>query len=143
MKAITLYQPWASLIADRRKPVETRPRPWNYVGAVAIQAGQQVDREACVRFGYNPDTIPRGAIVCVAWKHACVRFPNALAPPDEYGNYAAGRYGYLLKEAVKFPMPIPAKGSQGVWEWIVPPQYGIEVAEYIERMSGTGRINFV
>ena len=30
MKAITLWQPWASLIVDGRKPIETRPRPDPY-----------------------------------------------------------------------------------------------------------------
>lgn len=134
MKALTLYQPWASLIADRRKPTETRPRPWNYIGPVAIQAGQQIDRDACIRFGYNTDTIPRGVVVCVVWKYGCVRFPSPQAPPDDYGNYAAGRYGYLLKEAVKFPTPVPAKGSQGIWEWQVPVQYRSEVDAYINRM---------
>jgi hypothetical protein len=130
MKAITLWQPWASLIADKRKPVETRPRPWHYRGIIAIHAGKHVDREACVRFGYNPDTITRGCVVCLVFKDACVQFPDTRLfvteweqthlrhiVPDEYGNYADGRYGYTLYNPQKFNPPVPAKGSQGIWEW--------------------------
>jgi hypothetical protein len=117
MKALTLWQPWASLIADGRKTIETRPRPWYFRGLVAIHAGLKVDREACVRFGYDPDTIPRGCIVAVARKGDCVQFPSALAPEDEYGNFAAGRYGYLLPVIFKLKEPIKASGMQGFWNW--------------------------
>jgi hypothetical protein len=63
MKAITLWQPWASLIVDGRKKIETRPMPWHFKGWVAIHAGLHVDREACLRFGYDPDKIPTGAVL--------------------------------------------------------------------------------
>lgn len=117
MKAITLWQPWASLIADRRKTIETRPRPWKHTGLVAIHAGLKVDREACVRFGYDPDTIPRGCIVAVALKGACVRFPHLSAPADPYGDFTPGRYGYILHAVWRLTKAIPASGMQGFWEW--------------------------
>lgn len=117
MKALTLWQPWASLIADGRKLIETRPRPWYHVGVVAIHAGLRVDREACIRFGYDPDTIARGAIVAVARKYGCVRFPNPVAPPDDYGNFGAGRYGYMLTNVMRLKQPISASGMQGFWNW--------------------------
>jgi hypothetical protein len=117
MKALTLWQPWASLIADLRKPIETRPRPWYYNGYVAIHAGLHVDRAACLQFGYDPDTIPRGAVVAVARKYGCLTFPHPCAPPDAYGDFTAGRYGYLLQQVHKLDQPIPAKGRQGFWNW--------------------------
>lgn len=125
MKAITLWQPWASLIVDRRKPEETRPRAWYYVGDVAIHAGMYVDRDACIKFGYDPDTIPRGAVVGVVYKNGCVRFPSAYAPPNPYGNFDAGRYGLLYNNVRKLVTPIPAKGAQGYWNWtpVVPLVY--------------------
>lgn len=39
MKAITLYNPHAMLMAIGAKMIETRPRKWSYVGPVAIHAG--------------------------------------------------------------------------------------------------------
>lgn len=120
MKAITLWQPWASLIADGRKRIETRPRPWYYIGPVAIHAGQHVDRGACKRFGYDPDTIPRGCVVAVVDKAGCVRFPSPVAPPDDYGDFAPGRYGYLLTNVRRVMSPVRASGKQGVWDWDPP-----------------------
>lgn len=117
MKALTLWQPWASLIADGRKTIETRPRAWAYRGIIAIHAGNHVDREACKRFGYDPDTIPRGCVVCLVFKDGCVQFPNPATPPDEYGNFAPGRYGYILHNPRKFNPPVPIRGWQGVWDW--------------------------
>ena len=117
MKALTLHQPWASLIMDGRKTIETRSRAWNYVGQFAVHAGQHVDREACRRFGYDPDTIPRGAVLGTVAKIGCVQFPSPLAPPDDYGDFTPGRYGYLLSVPIKFREPIPARGMQGFWEW--------------------------
>lgn len=119
MKAITLYQPWASLIADGRKDVETRPRAWNHRGLVAIHAAQKVDREACIQFGYDPDTIPRGAVLCVAEMVDCVRFPSPYVTPDDYGDYTPGRFGYILELVERFA-PIPARGYQCFWEWVRP-----------------------
>lgn len=117
MKALTLWQPWATLIADGRKLIETRPRPWYHIGLVAIHAGLYVDREACAHFGYNPDTIVRGKIVAVANKTGCVQFPNAAAPPDDYGNFLPGRYGYLLTNVMRLRAPRAVSGAQGFWNW--------------------------
>lgn len=40
MKAITILQPWASLIACGAKKIETRSWPTNYRGPIAIHAGK-------------------------------------------------------------------------------------------------------
>lgn len=45
MRAITLWQPWASLVAFHLKWVETRSRPWPWDGAV----GQTIGVHAAVR----------------------------------------------------------------------------------------------
>lgn len=117
MKALTLWQPWASLIADGRKLIETRPRPWYHTGPIAIHAGLHVDRAACLLFGYDPDHIPRGVVLAVADKYGCVQFPNPATPPDPYGNFDAGRYGYLLRNVRRLALPNRAKGKQGFWDW--------------------------
>ncbi len=120
MKALTLYQPWASLIADGIKLIETRPRSLSYRGTLAIHAGQKVDREACLQFGYDPDTIQRGAVVAIVHMADCVQFPHPMVEPDPYGNFAPGRYGYLLELLEKLETPIPARGYQCLWDWKEP-----------------------
>jgi hypothetical protein len=112
-----LWQPWASLIYDERKRIETRH--WEYLGRgpLAIHAAMKVDWDACGEFGYERETIPRGAILCVVNVTGCVRFPHELAPPDEYGDFEDGRFGILMTMLKKFPTPIPIKGHQGIWHW--------------------------
>ena len=46
MKALTLPQPWASLIALGAKSVETRVWPTSYRGPLAIHAGKSYPKEA-------------------------------------------------------------------------------------------------
>lgn len=117
MKALSLWQPWASLIYDGRKEIETRHWPMLYRGPLAIHAAMKVDKEACREFGYDQLMIPRGAILCIVAVIGCVRFPHPLAPPDPYGDFYEGRYGFLLTMKEKFEKPISVKGHQGIWNW--------------------------
>jgi activating signal cointegrator 1 len=120
MKALSLWQPWASLIADGRKKIETRHWEMLYRGPLAIHAAMKVDKLACEDFGYDPLTIPRGAVLCIVNMVGCVRFPHPKAPPDEYGDFAEGRFGHLYELLERFAIPIPAKGHQGIWNWETP-----------------------
>jgi len=117
MKALSLWQPWASLIYDGRKTIETRHWELLHRGPLAIHAAMKVDREACEDFGYDALTIPRGAILCIVAVHGCVRFPHKLAPPDPYGDFAEGRFGILMTMLKKFDLPVRVKGHQGIWYW--------------------------
>ena len=117
VKALSLWQPWASLMYDERKRIETRHWELLYRGPMAIHAAKKVDFEACRDFGYHPLTIPRGAVLCVVGVQGCVRFPHPLAPPDEYGDFEEGRFGILTTMLKKIPVPIPATGHQGLWNW--------------------------
>lgn len=120
MRALSLWQPWASLVYDERKPVETRHWEMLYRGPLAIHAAMKVDKDACEDFGYDPKVIARGAILCVVNVVGCVRFPHPSAPPDPYGDFHEGRFGIIMKMLQKFEKPIPAKGHQGIWYWEQP-----------------------
>jgi hypothetical protein len=117
MRALSLWQPWASLIADGRKKIETRHWAMLYRGPLAIHAAMKVDRDACEDFGYDWKTIPRGAVLCIVNVDNCVRFPHELAPPDAYGDFYEGRFGFLMTLREVFNPPILAKGHQGIWNW--------------------------
>ena len=124
MKALSLTQPYASLIIDRRKKIETRSWGTQYRGELAIHAAKSIDRDACVNFGYNPDTIVRGAIIGIAELTECFRFLSFAFTSKEfsdeeisYGDFTPGRYGFRL-ERVRTCPPIPCRGSLGLWEWV-------------------------
>lgn len=118
-KALSLWQPWASLIIDGRKNVETRSWSTSYRGVIAIHASMKVDKKACIDFGYEPRTIATGCVIGTARLVDCVQFPNPSIVPDAYGDFTDGRYGWVLGSIVRFKEPVPAKGSLGLWDWEV------------------------
>jgi hypothetical protein len=132
MKAISLWQPWATLIALGHKQVETRHWPTNYRGPIAIHAAkrplQEEERDILDMLGdwhgirLEEEELPFGAIVATARLVVCERMtrPMILSTSDleqDVGNWEPGRYAWLLEEIEALPEPVPARGAQGIWEW--------------------------
>jgi hypothetical protein len=122
VKALSLTQPWAQLVADGRKHIETRSWSTNYVGDLAIHAAKKIDADACRAFGYDPKTVTRGGVVAMCSLLGCRRITERLmaGQSDEelsYGNFEEGRYAWILGELHPAIVPIPARGSLGLWEW--------------------------
>jgi len=120
MKALTLYQPWGSLILDGRKTIETRSWHTKHRGPMAIHAGLKMDldcKEACRRFGYDPKAIELGVVLCIVDLVDVVQFPNPKAVPDEYGDFTDGRFGWLLRNVRPLDHPVEAKGGRMLWNW--------------------------
>lgn len=76
MKAITIIQPWATLIALEEKRFETRSWSTKHRGEIAIHAGKKIDKAACeepeikaalARHGYTVDNLPTGAVLAIAY----------------------------------------------------------------------------
>lgn len=70
------------------------------------------------RVPVTPMHFPRG----VADDHPLASYPVALPPardtPDyAFGNYAPGRYAWILTDIRALPGPIPARGMPGLWAW--------------------------
>ncbi len=137
MEALTLWQPWATLLAIGAKKVETRgwemPRKirgaWIALHAAGVNTtprdelraalDEPVISRALARHGYTQGTLPAGAIVGVALASKSIP-TETLRPnvgPDELamGYYAAGRHGWLFERVIGLREPILAKGAQGIW----------------------------
>ncbi len=130
MKAITIHQPWASLIASGAKRYETRGWKTNHRGRIAIHASKvwSNDHQAFVddlndKFPNLtiPEALPLGALICVCDLVDCVpveQIRDQLSPQElELGDYSDGRYAWELKVVKVAPEPIPMGGKQGVWTW--------------------------
>ncbi|TDL50918.1 2-oxoglutarate dehydrogenase E1 [Paenibacillus dendritiformis] len=145
MKAITIIQPWATLIALEEKGLETRSWATKYRGELAIHAGKQIDRGACeqepikstlAKHGYTADNLPTGAVLAIAnlwecWKIGSDyesgelilyvksgRMAKQVSMKEEaFGWYEEGRYAWEMADIRQLPKPIPAKGQQGLWNW--------------------------
>ncbi len=127
MKALTLTQPWATLVATGKKRVETRSWRTAYRGPLAIHAAKGFPAEAR-RFaeheralGRLAPQIPRGAVVCVVRLIDCRPVEEVAmeisALERLYGDYGAGRWAWLFEDCRPFDMPIGTKGALGLWNW--------------------------
>lgn len=165
MKALTLWQPYASLIAIGDKKIETRSWHTKYRGPLAIHAAKayrnqeknlilcqpysgalkslcflestlERDRGKNV-FAFLPENLPTGAVIATCklvdclWignthlreyyngqKHG-IKMPLPAGNELAFGDYAPGRFAWILEDIKPLPKPIPAKGKQGLWNWEV------------------------
>ena len=135
MKAITVLQPWAWLLATGKKRCETRSWKTNYRGEILIHAGKKnmtnIMRQTFFEAMYmkqagvfNTEMITE-AIIGKANLVNCVRIDEAMRELirkqhfDEYafGYFSPGRYAWVMENPVLFDTPIPARGYQGLWNW--------------------------
>lgn len=139
MKAITIIQPWATLIAIGAKQYETRSWSTKHRGEIAIHAGKKIDLEACKEpeirkaldeYGYTADNLPTGAVVATArltncyksvdtWTDGYELEGNRLisSPECDFGDFTPGRYAWEMSGVKRLEEPIAAKGQQGLWNW--------------------------
>jgi hypothetical protein len=132
MKAISLWQPWATLIAIGAKHFETRSWDTDYRGPLAIHAAKRRVstsklNPAIVRTLLNAGInstgqLPYGCIVCtvdlvdVLYTEEARKCSFWHEKEIYFGDYAPGRYAWRL-DNLRLIDNIPAKGSQGFWEW--------------------------
>lgn len=142
MKAISLWQPYASLIAAKAKRFETRhwPVPLRLRGQrIAIHAAVRKPTRAevdhlnddvaeALGFCHWHQRIPYGAVVCTAKVIGCyivTRWNNRKPvlsdrfeiEDDHFGDYSIGRHCWELGDIEVLDPAIPAKGMQGWWTW--------------------------
>lgn len=128
MRVISLYQPWAQLIADRRVRLTTKPWPVE-PGVLAICAANRVNADAAESYGYKPEELVQGSIIaivevteCLALPHPRVResiFFTTFTDQDgkEHTSNQEGRYAIKFRVIKKLRRPYgPVKGKFKVWE---------------------------
>lgn len=139
MKVISLWQPYASLIAYGFKEYETRSfqPPKVLIGHIlGIHAAKRWTVEEArymkrfvldypdVREKLSPDGLlrpPLGAILCACRLVAVYRSEAHYYQVDEkeraFGDWSPGRFVWKLEVVKVPPEPIPARGMQGIFEW--------------------------
>ncbi|MEQ6855279.1 ASCH domain-containing protein [Lysinibacillus capsici] len=139
MKALTIQQPWALLIALKLKEFETRSWQTKYRGPIAIHASKTINYEACsvpeikellIKYGfYNIDLIPTGCVIATAVIVDCYKVTKDRGATAEIiggyiteceyllGDYTEGRFAWKLEQVQMMTTPVPAKGKLSLWEW--------------------------
>lgn len=142
MKALTIWQPWASLLVSGKKRYETRSWATAYRGPIAIHAAKRpvrrtIDALAADRgdgwtaldyfdaLFMRPGSInelPTGAVIGKALLVRCnlitEDFVAQLTQQElALGDFSLGRYAWEFEQMTQLIAPIPARGAQGLWHW--------------------------
>jgi hypothetical protein len=124
MKAISLWQPWASLMALGLKKNETRSWATSYRGPLYIHAAKKVIgwpnitiQVALESIAFQPCDLPLGCLVCKVDLVDCQKiFIHTCHGERErsFGNYAPGRFMWITEHLETFD-PVPFRGRQGLF----------------------------
>lgn len=133
MKAISLWQPYASLLVDGPKIYETRDWRTDYRGPMAIHAAKRPPsgvlqglspeaRNAVLAHCPDVNALPLGCILGIGTLTACHLITDkfiAGLSGTEYllGDFRPGRFAWEFKDMTPLREPVPASGHQRMWNW--------------------------
>ncbi len=132
IKAISLHQPWATLITLGLKHYETRSWPTNYRGKLVICAAKKNTKEQKssyetlasslgIDLTLHPwDSLPLGMAIAVCDLVDCIEmtedFINEQSLTEQRcGHWEPGRFAWKLDNVQSLPLPVPITGKQGLW----------------------------
>lgn len=129
--AISIYQPWASLIALGLKPLENRTwapgrlspgdyiavhaakhdsiAEWN-VAAETLDLAHTLDPRIPATMPFMRATMPLGAILAVATLDEVRTSQRGIDP------WWGGPFGWYLKDVVALPSPVWCPGKRNLWK---------------------------
>lgn len=129
MKVLSLTEPCATLIKEKKKLIETRSWKTNYRGELYIHASKtKIPKEWRQNLEFMSlvkDTpLNYGKIICKCKLVDCIYmtedFVNEIKinNQEEYicGDYKEGRYAWILED-IEDIKPILATGHLGVWNY--------------------------
>jgi hypothetical protein len=144
IRAYSLTQPFATLVALGYKFMETRSKRTHYRGPLLIHASStrnRWSREACekpiiaailAKHGLTYKTLPRGELLCRVELLDMALITDQPAPagvltisptgPElseterAVGLYSEGRYAWLLSPPELLPEPVKASGALSFWD---------------------------
>jgi len=130
MKAISLLEPWASLIKEGIKKIETRSWKTSYRGELYIHASKKKltkkdweileDRLALLKeidFKYGHIIAKCKLVDCRYMDEELIK--EVKKNKNEYlcGSYEIGRYAWILEDLEVIETPLEAKGQLGIWNY--------------------------
>jgi len=134
VRVLTLWEPWATLMALGEKRIETRSWATKYRGPLAIHAGKggmrgRMLQAHCARFFFRDalacEVMYPGHIVAVVRLFDCYTTERISSEANlsrqelAFGDYGLNRFGWATDLCFRLPAPIRYKGGQGLR--ILPP----------------------
>ena len=129
MKVLTIKEPFATLIKNKVKYIETRSWKTNYRGELYIHSGiakltKEVKERKKLSELYNEEELTYGYIICKCNLVDCIYMTEEFIKQEKEknpsnfvaGKYEVGRYAWVL-DNVEIITPIKAKGQLGIWNY--------------------------
>lgn len=124
MKALTIKEPWATLIIEGYKEYEFRSWKTNYRGKILIHAGKSLERDQAKKFKVYNLEYSCGEIIGEADLVDCIKvtdeFDNELKKKNSlvYGNSGhVQNCGWKLENIKKYDKKIKVNGKLGLWNY--------------------------
>ena len=130
MKVLSLTEPYATLIKNGVKSIETRSWKTNYRGKLYIHASAtkmpkkyKENKELMSLVDIN--NLNYGNIICSCELVDCIKMTDEFINDvrnnrkNEYitGIYDNGRYAWILENIEQLDAPIKAKGKLNIWDF--------------------------
>lgn len=112
-KALTIHQPWASLIMAGIKDIENRRWSTKHRGPLWVHAGRATDSTASAtgaRRLLDTDDLPAGMVLGLVTVTDVVQHH-----PSQWAEH--GYWHWILADPRPLAEPIPFRGSQGLWNF--------------------------
>ena len=130
MKVLSLTEPYATLIKEKKKLIETRSWKTDYRGELYIHASatsipKELEEDAEFMSLIDKNTLNFGYIICKCNLVDCVCMTEDYVENmkknnhQEYicGVYQEGRYAWILEDIKPLENPIKAKGQLNIWNY--------------------------
>lgn len=129
MRAISLWQPWATFLVMGLKKTETRHWSTKFRGPLLIHASQTnagmrnkslfaMAEKLCENSAHKvPVKFMFGGYVGIVNVVDCKRIEDIKPDSLDWllGNWGENRFGWICENPVAFKNIVPAKGKQGFW----------------------------
>lgn len=121
-RALSIRQPWAELILQGRKDIETRSWNTQFRGEFLIHTSKQIDIESCEYFKIDPKSLVTGALIGKAKLVSSKEYFTPTQFAEDNSRHAAGflgfsrpKFGFILGNVERIE-PKPFKGSLGFFK---------------------------
>jgi len=122
MKCLSVSQPFANLLVHGKKTIELRRWNTNFRGEFLVHAPLSIRKDDCKRLKINQKNLVRGAIIGKAEIYDVKKYKSKSEIKLDSKKHLASKkfqnnkYGFLIKNAKPFRIPIPCKGKLGFFD---------------------------
>ena len=128
MKVLSIIEPWATLIKERKKVIETRSWKTSYRGELYIHAScKKIKKDEHINelLRLIPNVpMGYGNIICKCKLVDCIymdqEFLDKIQKDEQEflcGEYSLGRYAWVLEDIEVLEESISAKGHLNIWNY--------------------------